>query len=529
MGTPSPWPATREDQLISAPTVAARRTTITLAAALISGLGVAVLIGLTASPLGILLVVALGAALAMVMVPPIATLAFLFLVYINAPVVLVNFHGLPYIVGGAFIGLLAIPTISMIMRREPFTFPPIMVLVTIYICVLVASSLVASHFDPAWAAMLVHVQEGFVPVLLLVNFVRTPAMLRAAIWALLLAGLFMGGLSVHQELTGSYEDPYGGFAQIVGRGFSPEGGELGERILRPRLAGPIHEQNRYAQVMIVLVPLAMAIMLVEKRRALRLVAAAAGVLSLAAVVLSFSRGAAIVLFGLLVAALALRHIRLRMAAPLIALGLIAVLSVAPDFTSRIASLPQATEALTEGRETTDLSILGRITLNLAAYQMFVEHPVLGVGLANFDLLSVDYANPLGLRHISLPYRAHNLYLEVAAETGVVGLASFLGLLGYVLWQLWRCRREAMKLDHHEHARIATALLYGLFAYLGTALFLHMAYERYFWILIAVCAAAAYVIRTDLANIATLHRGEGSLRDGESKDRLLNQGAPKVPS
>ncbi len=515
--------------MISAPAMATPRSIFTFAAALISGVGLAVLTGITASPLSILVVGSLGAVLAMLMVPPIATLAFLFLLYINAPAVLVNFHGLPFFVGAAFIGLLGIPTISLIMRRDSIIFPPIVVLVTIYICILAVSSLVAPHFAPAWATLLVHVQEGFVPVLLLMNFIRTPAMLRAAIWALLLAGLFMGGLSVHQELTGSYGDSYGGFAQIVGRGFSPEGGELGERVLRPRLAGPIHEQNRYAQVMLVLVPLAIGTMLVEKRRALRLLAAAAGFLSLAAVLLSFSRGAAIVLVGLLVAAMALRHVRLRTAIPLVAFALIAVLLVAPDFGARIASLPEVTEALTEGRATTDLSILGRITLNLAAFQMFVEHPVLGVGLANFDLLSVDYANPLGLRHISLPYRAHNLYLEVAAETGVLGLASFLGLLGYVLWQLWRCRREAMRISHTEHARMATALLYGLFAYLGTALFLHMAYERYFWILIALCGSAAYVIRTDLANRASLHAGEGPLRDGEPKNRLLNQGTPDVPS
>ena len=509
----------RKQPLIAPPLLRARQTVGAAATALTSGAAIGLLIGVTGSAVGILVVVVIAAAVAMLMVPQIATLAFLFLLYINAPAVLVNFHGLPFVVGAAIIGLLGIPLVAMILRRERFVFPPILMLVILYIVVLALSSLVARHFDPAWATLLVHVQEGLIPVVLLVNFIRTPAMLRAAIWALLLAGLFMGGLSVHQEVTSSYDDSYGGFAQIVGRGFSPEGGELGERVLRPRLAGPIHEQNRYAQVMLVLVPLAIGIAISERRWALKLLASAAGFLSFSAVVLTFSRGAAIGLMGLVGAALALRLIRVRTAVPLIFLGLTALLLVAPDFTARIASLPETTEALTEGRDATDPSILGRFTLNVAALHMFAEHPLLGVGAANFDLLSVDYANPLGLRHISLPYRAHNLYFEIAAETGILGLTTFAALMGYILSQLWRCRREAIRSAQNDHAHVATGLLFGLLAYLITAVFLHMAYERYFWILVAVSGAAIYVIRTDLAN-RLLHVGEGGLRDGKAEDRFL---------
>ena len=440
---------------------------------------------------------AVAALVAMLLVPQIATLAFLFLLYINAPVVLVNLHGLPFIVGAAFIGLLGIPLTSLIIRREPLTIPPIVTLIILYIFVMAMSSLVARHFVPAWATVLVHVQEGLVPVLLLVNFIRTPGMLRAAIWALLLAGLLMGALSILQELTGSYDNSYGGFARIVGRGLSPDGDDFGAMV-RPRLAGPIGEQNRYAQVMLVLIPLAIGTLLNERGRTLKLVAAAAGFFAFSAVLLTFSRGAAVTLLTLGVAALAIRLIRLRSALPLVALTLVAVLVVAPGFFARTASLTETTAALTEGRDTTDLSILGRLTLNLAAVRMFVEHPILGVGVANYVELSVDYANPLGMRHFSSPFRAHNLYLEVAAETGLLGLATFLALLAYLLSQLWRCRLAALASRRPEHARTAAAMLFALLAYLVSAAFLHLSYERYFWVLIALCAATIFVLRSDLA-------------------------------
>ena len=440
---------------------------------------------------------AVAALVAMLLVPQIATLAFLFLLYINAPVVLVNLHGLPFIVGAAFIGLLGIPLASLIIRRESLIIPPTVTLIILYILVMAMSSLVARHFVPAWATLLIHIQEGLVPALLLVNFIRTPAMLRAAIWALLLAGLLMGALSIHQELTGSYDSSYGGFARIEGRGISTGVDEFGAIERRPRLAGPIGEKNRYAQVMLVLIPLAVGMLLNERGRVLKLLAAAAGFFTFSAVLLTFSRGAAVALLALVVAALALRVIRLRSAVPLVALALVAVLVVAPDFFARTATLTETTAALTEGRDTTDLSVLGRLTLDLAAVRMFVEHPILGVGIANFLELSVDYANPLGMRHFSSPVPAHNHYLQIAAETGLLGIATFLGLLGYLLSQLWRCRLDALAFRRFEHARTAAALLFALLAYLVSAVFLHSSYERYFWVLIALCAATIFVVRNDL--------------------------------
>ena len=63
----------------------------------------------------------------------------------------------------------------------------------------------------------------------------------------------MGGVSVHQQLTKNFADDYGGFAQVTGRGFLVET-QRGE-VRQPRLCGPIGEQNRYAQIMLMLAPL----------------------------------------------------------------------------------------------------------------------------------------------------------------------------------------------------------------------------------------------------------------------------------
>jgi putative inorganic carbon (HCO3(-)) transporter len=55
---------------------------------------------------------------------------------------------------------------------------------------------------------------------------------------------------------------------------------------------------------------------------------------------------------------------------------------------------------------------------MEALSFFVQHPVIGIGARNFPDLSVTGAN----------MATHNIYLEVAAETGAIGLIAFLYLL-----------------------------------------------------------------------------------------------------
>jgi O-antigen ligase len=63
----------------------------------------------------------------------------------------------------------------------------------------------------------------------------------------------------------------------------------------------------------------------------------------------------------------------------------------------------------------------------------------GVGLGDYEPAYPEYRLlnwPIALGH------AHNYYLNVAAETGVVGLAAYMVLWAVVLWQTWRLTRRA---------------------------------------------------------------------------------------
>ena len=76
---------------------------------------------------------------------------------------------------------------------------------------------------------------------------------------------------------------------------------------------------------------------------------------------------------------------------------------------------------------------GRSNLWLVAWRMSEAQPVAGVGIANFPVRSPDYVRepgPLPFVRIIVdePLAAHNAYLQLLAETGIVGLV----LLGSVV-------------------------------------------------------------------------------------------------
>ena len=126
---------------------------------------------------------------------------------------------------------------------------------------------------------------------------------------------------------------------------------------------------------------------------------------------------------------------------------------------------------------------------IAAIQVFRDHPVFGVGPGMFRFYSQEYGQRIGIRSLDAERQAHCLLLDVAAETGVVGLLSisllFLGVT-------YRLHSRAKVETDSNHRRFLNGYLIAVVLYFTTSLFLHFAYIRYFWILIALADSTATV-------------------------------------
>ncbi|MGE5507723.1 MAG: O-antigen ligase family protein [Chitinophagales bacterium] len=82
--------------------------------------------------------------------------------------------------------------------------------------------------------------------------------------------------------------------------------------------------------------------------------------------------------------------------------------------------------------------LSRVYIWRSAWRMIQDHPLTGVGAGVFMHVYGAYVQP-GASEQSVAY-AHNLFLQVWAEFGLIGFVIFLAILGRVLYMSFRLAR-----------------------------------------------------------------------------------------
>jgi O-antigen ligase len=161
---------------------------------------------------------------------------------------------------------------------------------------------------------------------------------------------------------------------------------------------------------------------------------------------------------------------------------VAMPAMPAQYSDRVNTL---TDALPQfGRDDTALvdepSYRGRASELIAGWQMFLDHPVGGVGAGNYVVHYQRYASDIGLDNRREDREAHNLYLEVASETGALGVVSFGVVIGLAAWGMRRGRRALPAGDRN----LVGGLGAGLVAFLISGIFLHADYARPLWLLAA---------------------------------------------
>jgi O-antigen ligase len=427
--------------------------------------------------------------------PDFATLVVVFILYTNAAVIAVKFHNVPNLVGASLPALLVFPLASYaIIRREKIILNPILLPIFLFLAVQVVGTLFALDVGLAVDNVQTFVLEGLGLYFLITNVVRTPQQLRQVTWALLAAGAFIGAISMYQQLTRTFDNDYWGFAQMSFAQFSTGVETISGSVTQARLAGPIGEKNRYAQVMLMLVPLGMFRVFGEKKPLMRVLAGAATALSALGASLAFSRGAAVGFVLMLVIMVFMRYIKLWQVG-IIMIGLYLLLLAVPTYATRLNSLQGLLGMFSEDSPTSvanaDGATLSRLTEMGAAGLVFLDHPVIGVGPGMFPLYYQDYAELIGLRILNEDRQAHDLYVSIAAETGLLGLTCFLVIVYLTLRNLARIRKRWM-LKEPELANMATAYMLAIVTYLTTGIFLHFSFIRYFWLIMALAGAVMYI-------------------------------------
>jgi putative inorganic carbon (hco3(-)) transporter len=424
-----------------------------------------------------LLAFGLGAALCgaalVVRRPERATWTVLALIYSNALVVGVTLHGLPSVIAVALPALLAIPLLDNIVRGRPIIVPPVSGWMLLFSAVMFASAAHSSDVARSFGEVGVFLSEGVGIYFGLVNVVRTRRQLVVATTVVATVATLVALLSVFQWLTRTYANDYLGFAQISKATITIDA--AGD--VQPRIAGPIGEKNRYAQMLAVVVPLAAGLAWIAPSRRMRSVWLTCAASCLMAVALTYSRGAAVGMLPILLLAARMRRARIRSIVTLCMVVALLVLSV-PGYRDRLASIETVGGATAVAGEQgqTDGAIRGRVTQNIAA--------LLGVGPGMFPAYYPSYAQDVGIRPRLVEREAHNLWLDIASDTGLLGTTAFLGLVVAV--------GRRLLVRYRDGDPLAAGYLLAILAYQTTGIFLHLSYARYYWLLMALATVAATV-------------------------------------
>lgn len=416
---------------------------------------------------------------------PSASLILLVLfVYLNLSQILERFHGLP-----SLLRLLVVPmAIAAWMRYGGTAFRSVgrlglTLLLTGYCLILLCSTTWARDVQLADERFLEHM-KALAIYFLVVLLVSSAALLRRSLWILLGAGATVAGFGLWQVMTGDFAQTFGGLARF-------KQAQIYGEYFKPRIAGPLGDPNFFAQILILLVPIGLFLAWGERRRIQKVVALLLTAIVSAGTVMTYSRSAALVLAAVLGLSLVARRGHVRELALGLLFAAVLLLALPNDFVRRLSTVG---EILPGGEETLDpdSSFAERRLYAGVAWQQFLEHPVLGVGVGNYTAHFDDYAQRVG--SVGRQYEeegrffAHNLYLEIGAETGVLGLVGFaLSMVAGIVY-LRRAYASFLAAEDSVMAGLARALEISLIGFLLFGVFLHNQYPRYPFLILGFAAA-----------------------------------------
>ena len=340
----------------------------------------------------------------------------------------------------------------------------------------------------AWGAW-VEFAKVVTMFIVMINVVRTELRLRAMFWIALLVSVVLSFSALNDYRAGRLNLNGTRIEGVI------EGGMFGN-------------PNDMALHLVTMIPLVVGLWLIARGLAKKAVYVAIAILMLLATIATLSRGG---LLGLACASFLIawkvgRRNRALVVIAFVVAGAVFLVLLPPEFTLRLLSI--------FGGDADGGSAVARQGLLFRSIYVTLLHPLLGVGMNNFHILSIH-------EQVS-----HNAYTQVSAEIGVPALIAYMMFMLSALKRLRQVERETF--EDRARARVyylAVGLQASMVAYMVSSFFASVAYLWYIYFLAgyALCLHRLYeskgseafgrAARTRIA--ATDHEGESVA--GESED------------
>ena len=362
----------------------------------------------------------------------------------------------------------------------------------VYFMVVITSFLVAADKTRA-SAEITDLGKDLIIIYCILFALRLPQTWKQTTWLMLITTTLLCLLSVYQLITKNFDQTFFLMASVTmdkALAAAPTA----------RIGGPINAPNLWAQVLVAMSTLVLFRIIHEKQALKKFIALVMLGIMLYVTLHTYSRGAYLVLA---IDALLIFFTTNKRFNPLIPAVLIGILFVVfsllpPTYQNRFTSLFVVTE---ENGIYQDTSLRGRSSEMLTGLAMFAEHPILGVGAGNYKSSYQQYAQLIGIEFRAEARDPHSLYVQLLAETGILGTAAFLLMVYFLFDALNKACKAAERVPRlAEWLPWIIALRLAILSYLLTSMFLHNAYIRYLWILVAMALTGIQITYNLLANL-----------------------------
>src|SRR6266496_4836386 len=368
---------------------------------------------------------------------------------------------------------------------------PIEYFLLAYYMVVIASYLVAADKSAALSDIL-DMGKDIVIIYCILFALRESQAWKQTIWLIMITTAVLSVLTTYQVVTSNYQQTFFGFASVQLQKVFTDAST-------PRVAGPINAPNLWGQILVAISTLFIFRIIHEKRTIVKIAALIGLAFILFAVLNTYSRGAYLVLA---IDAVLIFFVFEKRFNPMIAFaGLGIVILLLPflpaTYRARFYTLSDFTA---QNGIYQDTSFRGRSSEMLTGLAMFADHPLLGVGTGNYPTNYQRYTQLIGIEFRATTRDPHSLYVQVLAETGILGAIAFLAMMFFLFDALNKTCRAIERSPHlSDWLPWMNAIRLAILSYLMTSFILHNAYIRYFWILVAMALAGIQISYSLLNN------------------------------
>ena len=381
--------------------------------------------------------------------------------------------------------------INLMARKIPFKLNP----PAVYLCLFCAWALFSTalavnsgELFPEWIRLVTLL--GF--FLLAVNTLNTPKKLHIYLVILMFSGMVMSLVAVMQVMNPALQ--LGGIEAWATLGskniaFIDQESLQGEAAIRA--SGTAGHSNWLAMVLLLILPLNAYWWRVCNNLRCKTFILLTTALEVLALVFTYTRTGLVI--GVVLAILLLlknlvRMTPLRVCAFLLAC-ILAWMALPPPYKERVLNPKQYTQSQ---------SVASRFELQEAAATYAVHNPLFGLGTGGFGTEFVHENNRTArTMHYFVDYAGwqavfigtHNMYLQIASDTGFVGLFFFLAFFFLTIRGVMRAEDRYRKEGDAWGATLCASLFVSLIGFGLCAIFLHALTQKIWWMI----AAAAIVV------------------------------------